>query len=99
MYVIPDKSAAALAEKLPTLEVLLRLQSEMEKIARFVETREEPEWFGGELTGGSVDKITKEVVDLLSSPLGFELFIEILPSLIRISKRGGKILNTRTNTS
>lgn len=99
MYVVSEKSAAALAKKLPTLEVLLRLQSEMEKIAHYLETNEEPTWFGGELSGNAIDEIIDEVSILLKSPLGFELFLYMLPSLVELSKKGARVLNSKTDIS
>lgn len=89
MYTLPDICLASLADKLPSTESLLRLQQELEKIAKCVETKEESQKLAG-LTGQQVDRIISEIVSILTSPSGFELTITILPALIEVSKQGSR---------
>jgi hypothetical protein len=89
VYKLPQSSVRALSENLPSLEALLRLQTECERIAQFTESKREPDEFFT-LSAQEMDKIIFEIADLLKSPLGFDLSLAILPLLIEISLKGTK---------
>lgn len=89
MFDLPESSLIVLAEKLPSTEALVRLEDELKKVQKIIESGENSSTLIS-LSGTQVDKVIFEVIEVIKSPLGFELFIAILPTLVEISKQGSR---------
>ena len=84
---LPEKSLIALAKRLPSTDSLERLQEEMGIYITWISSRgksacpfSNPKF--------QIDDLAYRVSNLLQTPLGLDLILAILPSLIEISKSG-----------